>query len=121
MIDNLDGAVLEGIGAGTLEQSAPGTYRTRFDRRHVPATVAVAATIADVLDVPATEVAPIHRSVDADALDELVDHGTSENDAPSVTFEHESVWVTVDGDGVITATLSGESGVEDGDDGLIEP
>jgi hypothetical protein len=68
-------------------------YTTRFDDDGYSPSVAVAETLETALDGP---VDPLFDYVDPDALDHLVEKSSP---PVTVTFEVESVTVTVHGDG----------------------
>ena len=79
----------------------------------VPATTRVIEAVASASDTDATELPPLHDSVDTDALNALFDSGGSESD-PSlrVSFVYDGYTVRVDRDGV--AVRSGPSVTTDG-------
>jgi hypothetical protein len=85
-----------------------GTVRTQFDQEKTPASMAVIATLADVMDADPVELEPLHSSIDPDALDALVRvrHGT-EGDI-HVTFTHERHTITVSSYGVVSISQQDE-------------
>lgn len=74
-------------------------YAGSFDTSETEPSMAVVEAIADVTHSDPMDLAPLHRSVETDALDSLV----SDADDPtlSVSFEVEEFTVTVHGDGTI--------------------
>jgi hypothetical protein len=87
--DNSDST---GVGSGT-----DGTRRTfAWDESLQPSTAVVEA-VAAATDRDATELEPIHESVDADALDTLIDPaGSSQGDPIQISFRYEGVAVVLD-------------------------
>lgn len=71
---------------------ASGTLRFGFDGETVPPSMAVIAALSEVLDVDPTQMAPLHESVDTDALDALL-RGQRGDD--SVTFTHMGRTITL--------------------------
>ncbi|MHB9285855.1 HalOD1 output domain-containing protein [Halobacteriales archaeon Cl-PHB] len=102
-------AVLSGVGVESVEyHQGTGTVRTQFDQEETPASMAVIATLADVLDADPVELDTLHSSVDPDALDALVRvrHGT-EGDI-HVTFAHQGHTISVSSAGIVTVTQEHE-------------
>ncbi|TMT79080.1 hypothetical protein E2L06_19870 [Haloterrigena sp. H1] len=81
-----------------------GTVRTQFDQEKIPASIAVIATLADVLDTDPVELDPLHSTVDLDEVDALVRVRSGTDGDTHVTFTHEGHAITVHSYGVITIT-----------------
>lgn len=104
---------VSGVGVETVEYSQEsGTVRTQFDQEKTPASTAVVATLADVMDTDPVELDPLHSIVDLDELDALVRvrNGTSGDFHISIT--HEGYAITVHSYGVITITPEHELAAE---------
>ncbi|WP_436925191.1 HalOD1 output domain-containing protein [Halosimplex amylolyticum] len=67
-------------------------------------SLGVARTLAALKDTPSHELAPLAKSIDPDALDQIVGHG----DGASVEFEHAGLSVTVDGRTVTVRDADGD-------------
>lgn len=78
-------------GSGT-----DGTIKTfDWDESLQPSTAVVEA-VAAATDRDATELEPIHESVDADALDKLIDPAGGQDDPMQISFRYEGVAVVLD-------------------------
>ena len=86
------------------------TVRTQFDQEKTPASMAVIATLAEVMDADPIELDPLHSTVDPDALDAFVRTGTDED--IHVTLTHEDHAITVYSYGVVSITPDHEPTVE---------
>ena len=84
------------------------TVRCQFDQEQTPASIAVIATLADVLDVDPVELPPLHYSVDTDALDALARVRAGMNGDTHVTFTHDGHTITVHSYGMVAITLDHE-------------
>ncbi|MFC7140771.1 HalOD1 output domain-containing protein [Halosimplex aquaticum] len=71
----------------------PDEPYTRQIRSDESPSIGVVRTIAALKNTPSHEIDPLSKSIDPDALDQLVAHG----DGASVEFEYEGLSVTVDG------------------------
>jgi hypothetical protein len=99
------GAVVSGIEVEAVEVDRDsGTVRTQFAQERTPASMAVIATLADVMDADPVELDPLHSTVDPDALDEFVRVRTGMDGDIHVTFTHEGHAITVYSYGVVTIT-----------------
>ena len=97
--------IVSGVAVEAVEVSQEAeTVRTQFDQEKIPASVAVIATLADVLDVDPVDLTPLHDTVDADALDSLARVRTGMHGDTHVTFTHEGHTITVHSYGVVTIT-----------------
>jgi hypothetical protein len=78
--------------------SGPDGNRRTFDwDGFLQPSTAVVEAVATVTGRDATELEPIHRSVDADALDNLVDPGGNRGDnAIQISFRYEGVDILLD-------------------------
>ena len=104
---------VSGVGVEAVEYVQESeTVRTQFDQEKTPASTAVIATLADVLDTDSVELDPLHSTVDADELDALVRVRNGINGDSKVTFTHEGHAITVHSYGVITITPEHEPTAE---------
>ncbi|AHG01917.1 hypothetical protein HALLA_01070 (plasmid) [Halostagnicola larsenii XH-48] len=96
---------VSGVGVEAVKYAPEsGTVRTQFDQEVTPASMAVIATLADIMDTDPVELDPLHSTVDPDEVDALV-HVRNGTDGDShVTFTHEGHAITVHSYGVITIT-----------------
>ncbi|MDR5674359.1 HalOD1 output domain-containing protein [Halalkaliarchaeum sp. AArc-GB] len=102
-----------GVGVETVEYfQESGTVRTQFDHEKTPASMAVIATLADVMGTDPVELDPLHSTVDPDALDAFVRVRYGTNGDSHVTFTHEGHAITVHSYGVITITSEHEPTAE---------
>jgi len=98
-------ATVSGVGVEAVEYSQEsGTARTQFDQEKTPASMAVIATLADLMGTDPVELDPLHSTVDPDELDALVRVRNGTNGDSHVTFTHEGHAITVHSYGVITIT-----------------
>ena len=106
-------AVVSGVGVEAVEyHRETATVRTQFDQEKTPPSVAVIATLAEVLDADPVELDPLHSTVDPDALDSLVRVRNGTNGDIQVTLTHEGHTITVHSYGVVTITPGHESAAE---------
>jgi hypothetical protein len=82
--------------------------RHRWDGQGRP-SVAVVEAVAATIGRDPTEMTPLQRTVDVDALDSLLDGG--DGSPVSVSFEYQGLPVTVDGDGGVTVWPDGHESV----------
>jgi hypothetical protein len=98
-------ATVSGIGVEVVEYSRDSaTVRTQFDQEKTPASVAIIATLADVLDTDPVDLSPLYATVDPDALDALVRARNGAHGDIHITFTHEGHEIRVHSYGVITIT-----------------
>ncbi len=98
-------ATVSGVGVEAVEYSQEsGTVRTQFDQEKTPASMAVIATLADVMDADPVELDPLHSTVDPDALDALVRVRNGTDGDTHVTFTHEGHEIAVHSYGVVAIT-----------------
>ncbi|MFC4542489.1 HalOD1 output domain-containing protein [Halosolutus amylolyticus] len=96
---------VSGVGVEAVEYSQEsGTVRTQFDQEKTPASIAVIATLADVLDTDPVELDPLQSTVNPDELDALVRVRNGTNGDTHAAFTHEGHAITVHSYGVITIT-----------------
>jgi len=102
------GAKIAGIEVEAVEYNqGSATVRTQFDPKKTPPSMAVVATLADVMGVDPAELDPLYSAIDPDALDQFVHvHNRTRGDI-HVTFTHENHSITVHSYGVITITSEG--------------
>lgn len=67
--------------------------------------MAVVATMTKIRDVEPTELAPLHYSIDTDALDEFVRAWAPTNGTVSTTFAFDAYAITVLSGGMVAASL----------------
>lgn len=78
-------ATSAGVELKSLElQDEGATYRIEYDQSAITPSTAVVASLATVRDVDPLEMPPLQRSVDPDALDDLV--GDEREGTGEVTF-----------------------------------
>lgn len=107
-------AVVSGVGVESVEyHQDSATVRTQFDQENTPASMAVIATLADVMDADPVELDLLHSTVDPDALDALVRVHTGTDGDIHVTFTYEDHAITVFSYGVVTITSGHEPTAED--------
>lgn len=105
--------VVSGVGVESVEYHPDSsTVRTQFEQVKTPASVAVTAAMADVMDVDPVEMDPLHATVDPDALDDLLRVRTGTDGDIHVTFTHEEHTITVYSYGVVTITPGHEPTAE---------
>lgn len=106
-------AQVSGYELDTVEiDQGSGTVRSQFDRMQTPPSMAVIATLVDVMDVDPDGLEPLHGSVDPDALDALVDDRQRTTGSIHVTFSHEGHVITVSNDGGVTISHGPDPSVE---------
>ena len=106
-------AVLSGVGMESVEYHQDSTtVRTQFDQEETPASMAVIATLAEVMDADPIELDPLHSTVDPDALDAFVRVRTRTDGDIHVTFTHEDHAITVYSYGVVSITPDHEPTAE---------
>jgi len=96
---------VSGVRVEAVEYSQEsGTVRTQFDQEKTPASIAVIATLADLLGTDPVELDPLHSTVDPDEVDALVRVRNGTNGDTHVTFTHEECAITVHSYGIISIT-----------------
>ncbi len=106
-------ALVSGIEVETVEVDEEfATVRAQFDQEKTPASMAVMATLADVMDADPVELDPLHSTVDPDALDALVRARTGTDGDIHVTFTHADHAITVYSYGVVTISQEHEPPAE---------
>lgn len=106
-------AMVSGVGVEAVEyHRESATVRTQFDQEKTPASMAVIATLAEVMDADPVELNPLYSTVDPDALDALVRVRTRTNGDIHVTFTHEGHAITVYSYGVVAITPGHEPTAE---------
>lgn len=102
-------AVVSGIGVESVEVDQESTtVRTQFDQEKTSASMAVIATLSEVMDADPVELDPLYSTVDPDALDALVRVRTGTEGDINVTFTHEDHAITVSSYGVVTVSQEPE-------------
>ena len=98
-------AKVAGINVDAIEYNRESaTVRTQFDQEKTPPSMAVIATLADVMGVDPVEIDPLHSAIDPDALDSLVRVRNRTSGDIHVSFTHENHAITVQSYGVVTIT-----------------
>jgi len=93
---------VSGVGVEAVEYAPEsGTVRTQFDQEKTPASMAVIATLADVMDTDPVALNPLYSTVDPDALDALVRVRDGMDGDTHVRFTHEGHAITVHSYGVV--------------------
>ena len=104
---------VSGVGVEAVEYvQESGTVRTRFDQEKTPASMAVIATLADLLGTDPVELDPLYSTIDPDDVDALVRVRNGSNGDSHVTFTHEGHAITVHSYGVLTITPEHEPTAE---------
>lgn len=107
-------AEVSGVGVNTVEyHHETAAVRTQFNQERTPASMAIVATLAEVMDVDPVELEPLHASVDPDALDALVRVRNGMDGDIHVTLTHEGYTITVSSYGVVTIARGLEPAPED--------
>ena len=100
----MDATVSE-VGVEAVEYfEKSGTVRTQFDQEKTPASMAVTATLADLIGTDPVELDPLHSTIDPDELDALVRVRNGTNGDSHISITHEGHAITVHSYGVITIT-----------------
>jgi hypothetical protein len=78
------------------------THRFEYDPASTPPSMAVVSALGEVLDVGPTELEPIAKTVDTDAVDALVRDFDAVGGDADVSWIQAGFTVTVASDGVVT-------------------
>lgn len=106
-------ATVSGVKVEAVEaDQESATVRTQFDQEKTPPSMAVIATLADVMDADPVELDPLHSTVDPDTLDTLVRVRTGTDGDIHVSFTHEGYAITVSSYGVVTISQEHEPATE---------
>ncbi len=96
-------ATVSGISVEAVEHPpGSGSVRTQFDQEKTPASMAIIATLANLLDTDPIAMDPLYSAVDPDALDALFGVRNGTTGEFHVTFTHEGHAITVYSSGMIT-------------------
>ena len=102
--------VVSGIGVEAVEYHRDaGTVRTQFDQEKTPASIAVIATLADMMDADPVELDSLYSTVAPDSLDALLRVRPGTDGDIHVTFTHEDHTITVSSYGTVTITAEDDS------------
>lgn len=94
--------VMSGVSLESFKYRAESdTYRTRYDPDTTGASMAVVATLANVLETAPTNLIPLQTIIDTDSLDSLALCRDGANGNINVTFTHEGCRITVSSDGTV--------------------
>lgn len=97
------------IGVNEVEYDQDsGTVRTLFDQEKIDPSMAVIATLAEMMDSNPVELDPLYTTVEPDALDSLVRVRQSTTGDIHVSFIHEDRTITVSSYGVVAITPRAE-------------
>ena len=111
------GAEVSGVGVEAVEYSEESSIvRIQFDQEKTPASTAVIATLADVMDTDPSELTPLHATVDPGALDALVRVRTGTDGDTHVSFTHEGHPIRVSNYGVVTISLPEHEPIPENDE-----
>ena len=105
-----------GVDAVEYHQDS-GTVRTLFNQDKVDPSMAVIATLAEVMDADPVDLDPLHSTVEPDALDALVRVRDGTTGDIHISFTHEDHAITVFSYGVITITPGEDSTPEQSERG----
>lgn len=98
------GTMITGVEVESIErQQETGAVRTQFDLDELPVSIAVIATLGEVLNTDPVELDLLPSTVDPDALDALFHLGTTSDGDIHVRFTHEEHEISVASYGVINA------------------
>jgi len=104
----MDGIVSE-VGVEAIEDhQETGAVRSQFDLEKTPASMAVSATLAEVMAADSVELDPLYSTVDPDALDTLVRVRNGTTGDINVSFTHAGHAITVSSYGVVTISQGHE-------------
>lgn len=99
------GARVSGIGVEAFEYvRGSAIARTQFDQTKTPVSLAIVATLSEVMDTDPRELSPLHSSIDPAALDALLERRTGSDGDVFVEFSHEDHAIEVNSYGVITVS-----------------
>lgn len=73
------------------------SYNSEFDPAETTATEAILTALAELNDTSPLEFPPLHKSIDADTLDRVVEYGPD----ATIQFTYNGYHVTVQGSGHI--------------------
>jgi len=106
-------ATVSGVRVEAVEYARKsGTVRTQFDHEQTSASMAVIATLADVLNTDPSDIDPLYSTVDPDALDTFVQVHNRANGDTHVRFTHAGYAITVHSYGVVAITPEHEPTAE---------
>ena len=96
-------AKVAGVEVESVEYyQGSGTVRSQFDQEKTPPSMAVIATLADVMGVDPVELDPLYSTIDPEALDSLVRVRNRTSGDIRVSFTHENHAITVHSYGLVT-------------------
>lgn len=93
---------MSGFSAAT-DGAGPG--QVSYEWESMPPATAVVEAVADATGRGQTELEPLARAVDPDALNALFDRGARDRDDTAVSFVYAGCGVTVQGTGTIAVRL----------------
>ena len=103
-------AKVSAIGVDAVEYHQDSeTVRTLFDQESIAPSMAVIATLAEVMDADPVDLDPLHATVEPDALDALVRVRDDTTGDIHISFTHEDHSITVSSYGVVTITPGEDS------------
>lgn len=95
-----------------VSQQETGTKQFAYDPEDTSATLAVVTALSEVLDIAPTTLDPLQETLDAEALDTLLD-GRGNGDV-SVSFSAAEHAITANSDGTITIRAESSELLDDG-------
>lgn len=99
------GVKVSGIDVEAFEYTEEtASIRTQFDGEKTPASLAVLATLAEIMDTDPVDLSPLYSRIDPDALDAVVQKRNGSDGDIHVTFTYEAHTIEVHSYGVITIT-----------------
>ena len=103
-------AKMSAIGDDAVEDHQDtGTVRTQFNQETIHPSMAIIATLAEVMDADPVDLGPLHATVEPDALDALVRVRDCTTGEVHVSFTQEDYAITVSNYGVVTITPGEDS------------
>ena len=102
-------ATVAGVEVEAVEYNLESsTARTQFDQEKTPPSMAVIATLAEVMAADPVELDPLYSTIDPEALDALVRVRNGTTGDIHVSFTHEDHAITVFSYGVVTISQGHE-------------
>ncbi len=98
-------ATIAGIGVESVKYvQGNGTVRITYDQEDTSPSLAIIATLADILNTDPIDIAPLYESVDPEILDRIVERRNGATGDIHVVFTHEDHIITIHSYGVIEIT-----------------
>lgn len=100
------------MSRGTDGEGSAHVVREYRGDSDIPTSLRIVRCVSEVADVPPTELPPLQRTVDPDALDALCPLDGSSDCTVSFRFAGVDVYVSEDGDIRVTQPRPGELGTD---------